>query len=318
MTTAIAPFTKFKNAIQTADVKKRFEAILADRAPSFMASLLSVVAGNDKLQACTTPSILTAAAKAAILNLPIEPSLGFAYIVPFKNEATFITGYKGLIQMALRTKQYEAINADAIYEGEEVVINRLTGNITINGTRTGDDVQGYFAYFKMKNGYEKFVYMTVDQVREHGKKYSKSYDFNSSAWKTDFGAMARKTVLRQLLTRWGLLSIEMQDDDAINLEAITNDPRLQTPDDVGVPDFGDTDVVEGEFANDIPIEVIEAVVNAGLSENAFSMQTTLALSNINTNGISEVIAWFRLYRGWRDTGLGAEEAAEKANAGEKP
>src|SRR3990172_24392 len=236
-TKALTPYESFKTILRRDDVQERFRELLDKRSPQFLASLLSVVSQNKQLLECDPSTVLVAAAKAAILDLPIEPVLGFAHIVPFGKEAAFIPGYKGLIQLAMRTNRYAAINADAIYEGEEVTINRLTGEITLNGNRSGDEVFGYFAYFRMKNGYEKYVYMRVEKVNSHAKKYSKSYGKGGSAWSTDFGAMAKKTVLRQLLGKWGLLSIEWQDDDAIPLDRETAaDPRFATPD-LTVPNF---------------------------------------------------------------------------------
>jgi recombination protein RecT len=315
-TNAITPLNSFKIILQREDVQERFSALLDKRAPAFTASLLSLVSQNDKLLACNPTTILTSAAKAAALNLPVEPALGFAHIVPFKSDATFIIGYKGLLQLALRTNQYAAINADAIYQGEDVTVNRLTGEIAINGHRTGDEVIGYFAYFKMKNGYEKYVYMTVEQVHAHGAKYSKSYTYNTSAWQTNFDAMAKKTVLRQLLSRWGLLSIEMMDDEAVNLPTVSDDPRLRTPDDVLMPSFDD--IIEGETLPSVTVDMAQAVMDAGLTDNAFSARGSLKKAIVDIGTPEKAVAWARLYYGWRDGGVESDEAAAKANAGEVP
>jgi len=243
---ALTKYDQFKITLRSDSVRERFQAILDERAEVFMSSLLSVVAGNDALQNCDTGSILTSAAKAAILNLPIEPSLGFAYIVPFKNDATFILGYKGYIQLAIRTSAYDAINATEIYEGEQIVENRLTGEITLNGKRAGDEVIGYAAYFRLNNGFEKFKYMTIDDVHAHAKKYSKSYGNQRSAWTTNFNDMGKKTVIRQLLSKYGLLSINMQDAD-ISLIPSDDNGRLTEAEDMVVPEFGD--IVEGQAAD---------------------------------------------------------------------
>ena len=245
--TAITPYDRFKTVLQGDQVQARFRDILDKRSPAYLASLLSVVAGNNALQACKPASILTSAAKAAILNLPIEPALGFAYIVPFKDEAIFILGYKGYIQLALRTSVYVAINAVEIYQGEQIVENRLTGEITLNGKRTGDEVTGFAAYFKLKNGFEKFIYMTIDDVHSHAKKYSKSYGNSRSAWTTDFNAMGKKTVLRLLLGKYGLLSIDMQDADVPFVDATGGNGRLTEMPDLTVPSFDD--VIDGQMAD---------------------------------------------------------------------
>lgn len=248
-TKALAPYDRFVNLVKNDQVQERFNAILAKRAPAFMASLVSVVAGSDALQTCDHASILTSAAKAAILNLPIEPSIGYAYIVPYKGKATFILGYKGMIQLALRTSQYYAINAAEIFQGEEVKVDRLTGAIVLNGKRNGDKVIGYVAYFKLKNGFEKFLYMTYDEIHAHAKRYSQSYGRDKSAWTTNEDEMGKKTVLRLLLGKYGLFSIDMQDED-VPADAPL-DARFASPD-MTVPDF--SAAIEGEMHDAEPTQ----------------------------------------------------------------
>ena len=150
----LTKYDQFKTTMRGDGARERFEAILKEKAVPFMSSLLSVVSGNDALQKCEPNSILTAAAKAAILELPIEPSLGYAFVVPFGKEATFILGYKGYVQLALRTSSYEVINATVIYQGEQIVEkDRLTGELKLNGSKTSDEVIGFAAYFRQKSGY---------------------------------------------------------------------------------------------------------------------------------------------------------------------
>ncbi len=242
-TKTLTKYDQFKLTMRGDAARERFEAILKEKTEPFMASLLTVVSGSDALQRCSTNSILTSAAKAAILDLPIEPAFGFAHIVPFKQEATFILGYKGYVQLAMRTKAYEVINATEIYVGEEIEENRLTGEIKLNGERTGDEVIGFAAYFRMKDGYEKYKYMHIDDVHAHAKRHSPSYGNKRSAWTTNFEDMGKKTVLRQLLGKWGLLSIQYQDAD-IPLVSTDGGGRLTEPEDLTVPDF--EDVIEGE------------------------------------------------------------------------
>lgn len=323
---AITKYDQFKLTMRSDGARERFEAILNERADVFMSSLLSVVAGNQSLQNCDTSSILTSAAKAAILNLPIEPSLGFAYIVPFKNDATFILGYKGYIQLAIRTSAYEAINATEIYEGEQIVENRLTGEIVLNGKRAGDEVIGFAAYFRLSNGFEKFRYMSVDDIHKHAKTYSKSYGNKRSAWTTNFNDMGKKTVIRQLLSKYGLLSINMQDAD-MPLVSTDDNGRLTEPEDLTVPDF--EDVIEGEAVDvedktepqpelDDNSNVHQAIVDAKLSVNTFAAEAALSYCAVDCDTTENAIAWMRLYRGWKDSGKTTQEAADLANAGETP
>lgn len=201
-----------KALLNNVSVKKRFEDILGKHAPAFMSSIISVANGNEQLKrvAQTNPmSIISAGAVAAALNLPIDPNLGFAYIVPYGDQATFQMGYKGYIQLAMRTGQYKAINVTEVYEGEIEHINRFTGEIEF-GEKTSDDIVGYLAYFKLLNGFEKYLYMTKQQIENHAKKYSKSYSNPRGRWALDFHAMAMKTVLKMLLSKYGILSVEMQ------------------------------------------------------------------------------------------------------------
>jgi recombination protein RecT len=187
---------------------------LKSKAPAFVSSILNVANSSEALQrvAASNPqSIIRSAAVAAALDLPIDKNLGFAHIVPYKDEAQFQLGYKGYIQLAMRTGQYRTINACEIYEGEIVKQNRLTGELEFDeAQRTSDKIIGYAAYFKLSNGFEKTLYMTIEELREHGKKYSKSYFKDFSIWKQNESAMCLKTVLKLLLSKYGILSIEMQ------------------------------------------------------------------------------------------------------------
>lgn len=191
------------------NVKKRFEEILGKKAPGFMSSIISATKANPRLRAANPNSILSSAVIAATLDLPINQNLGFAHIVPYSGEAQFQMGWKGFVQLAIRTNQYRSMNAAPVYEGELKSYNRITGEIEFDLTaKKSDKVIGYVAFFKLINGFEKYFYMTLDEVRAHGRRYSKSFDTGN--WKTNFEPMALKTVIKLLLSKWGILSIEMQ------------------------------------------------------------------------------------------------------------
>jgi len=198
------------------DVKKRFEELLKDKAPGFISSILSVVNANPMLRTADPKSIISAASIAASMDLPINSNLGFAHIVPYRDHggqaiAQFQMGWKGFVQLAIRTGLYKTINATEIYEGELVSYDRLSGDTTIDETqRKSDKIVGYIAYIKLMPGFEKTLYMTVDQVRRHAQKYSKSYSKPGTPWQVNFDAMALKTVVKLLLSKWGVLSVEMQ------------------------------------------------------------------------------------------------------------
>lgn len=190
-------------------VKLRFKEILGQKAPGFISSILSVTNSNTLLQNAEPQSIMNAAVIAATLDLPINGSLGFAYIVPYKDQAQFQIGYKGLVQLAMRSGQYKTINVAEVYEGEIKSENRFTGEYEF-GEKTSDKVVGYMAYFRLTNGFEKYMYMTREEAERHGKKYSQTFKRGIGLWATDFNAMAKKTVLKMLLSKFGILSIEMQ------------------------------------------------------------------------------------------------------------
>jgi len=198
-------------------IKARFQELLGQKAPGFLASVLNVVNNNSLLKECNPQEILSQAAIAATLDLPINPNLGFAYIVPYKEKGgtprpQFQLGYRGYIQLAMRTGLYKTINATHVFEGEIESYNRITGEVVFSqdGAKS-DKIVGYIAYFKLINGFEKFEYWPLEKVRAHAKRFSQSYrSGTSSPWQTDFDAMATKTVLKSLLHRYGILSIEMQ------------------------------------------------------------------------------------------------------------
>ena len=205
--------------LSSAGIKRRFEELLDNSAPSFISSILTIVRSNSKLQDCSPNSILSAAGIAAALKLPINPSLGLAHIVPYKSkngmQAQFQLGYRGYIQLAMRSGQYQTLNSGAVREGQIKEIDFVTGEI-IRGEKISDNVVGYLAYMRLINGFEKSLYMTTEELQAHAEKYSQSYAYDlrsgkkSSVWSTNFDAMAKKTVLKKLLSNFGVISIDQQ------------------------------------------------------------------------------------------------------------
>lgn len=214
------PKDPFKALVYSAGIKKRFEDMLDKQANGFITSLLNLK--QDKLKGCDNMTVLGSALKAASLKLPIDPNLGFAWIIPFRNhgklEAQFQVGYRGFIQMAQRSAQYKKLNVTEIYEGQLKSFNPLTEELELDlDNKQSDAVIGYAAYFRLLNGFEKMVYWSKEKVTAHAKRFSKS--FGKGPWQTDFDAMARKTVLKNMLSTWGILSIDMQ-------EAMTSDTKI--------------------------------------------------------------------------------------------
>lgn len=206
--TAAKEAKTLKGMLEMPAYKNKFNEMLGKKAAGFMSSIIAVTNNNKYLAKANPATVIGAAAQAAMLDLPINQSLGFAYIVPYGNEAQFQLGYKGYIQLAQRSGQYVDIGAKTVYEGELEYENRLLDKFKF-GERTGDKVIGYLAYFRLTNGFEKMLFMTLDEMQAHAKKYSKNYKGGTDKWGlTDFNTMAEKTVLKRLLSKYGPLSIE--------------------------------------------------------------------------------------------------------------
>ncbi|MDV5976360.1 UNVERIFIED_CONTAM: recombinase RecT [Streptococcus canis] len=209
-------------------IQKAFDDVWKGAGTQFAVSILSVLQGSQSLKSASNESIYAAAMKAAVLNLPIEPSLGRAYLVPYKGQAQFQLGYKGLIELAQRSGQYKNINAGIVYKSQLISYNPLFEELILDFSKPQDEIVGYFAAFKLLNGFEKVSFWTVEKVTAHGKKFSKS--FASGPWKTDFDAMAQKTILKDILSKYGPLSVEMQkaiDED--NQDSTISTPKDVTP-----------------------------------------------------------------------------------------
>lgn len=200
-------------------IKKRFSDIMGKKAEGFITSVLQIVNNSNLLKKADPKTILTAAATAATLDLPINQSLGFAWIVPYKGQAQFQLGWKGFVQLAQRTGQYHRINVVSVYRNQFKSYNALSEELDADFLVVGEgNPIGYAAYFRLTNGFEKLVYWTADQVKAHANKYSKTYNKKSngklihSPWNdpSQFDAMAKKTVLKNMLSKWGIMSIEMQ------------------------------------------------------------------------------------------------------------
>lgn len=217
-----------KSFIEKDDVKKRFQDILGKKAGQFLASITSLVSSSTAFNDVDPNSIMASAIVAATLDLPINQNLGFAYIIPYNGregkKAQFQMGYKGFIQLCLRSGQFKTINATEVYEGEIVGLNRLTGEISMDEEkRKSQKVIGYASYFRLLNGFEKTLYMSVESLQEHGKKFSKSFSKDTSLWKTDPHSMYMKTVIKLLLSKYGALSVEMQKAIEVDQGVIKDD-----------------------------------------------------------------------------------------------
>lgn len=248
------------------DIKKRFENVLGNRAPQFMSAIVSVVSGSKALKECDPNSIMAAAFVAAALDMPIDPNLGFAALVPYKtngmNVCQFQMMYKGYVQLAIRTEAYERMNCSEVYEDELKTYNPITGECVFvddfsncSDRKSGNEnkVVGYYAWFRLKSGFVKELYMSREEVMNHAMKYSKAFRYDqrsgkrSCPWSTNFGSMAKKTVLKLLLSRWGVLSIKLQ--RALNEDQKTFDAQ-------GKSWYGDNQPDEVEKLEDVVSEPV--------------------------------------------------------------
>lgn len=248
-TTAVAPQERtgmkaLSYELASDKIKKRFQEMLGKKAPGFLASISSVVANNALLQKADVGSITLAAAQAAALDLPINPNIGYAAIVPYKGAATLQVMRNGYVELALRSGQVVAIENELVYEGELVKADRFRGEYEFDESqRKSDKIIGAMAYIKLANGFEKTVYWSREKCMEHGKKYSKTFGGDNSLWTTNPEAMMLKTVLKNLIVKYIPKSIEM-------FMAINND---------GAHFTGDIDNPEATFddAVDVSSEVVE-------------------------------------------------------------
>lgn len=272
--------TTLKSMINDERTKNKFKEMLGNKAAGFLTSLMNTTNGNAQLQQADPNSILKAGAIAATLDLPIDPNLGFAYIVPYKNtvkdkfgnvvetrnEAQFQMGWKGFYQLAMRTGQYKRINVTGLFEGQFEGYDPITDELIYNlDNKTSEEITHYIAYFKTLNGFEKYFVMSKDEIEAHAKKFSKTYSYKSSSWKTNFDAMAKKTVLKLLLSKYGMLSIEMQTaqkvDQAVIKEVDKDDIEVEYVDN----EQNTTDISEN--ANETPQGTEEVSADKEIDEN---------------------------------------------------
>ena len=244
---------------------------LKENKGTFTTSLMELATSDEKLLQCAPNALMAEALKAASLHLPLNKQLGQCYILPFKNHGvmtpTLVVGTKGYLQLAMRTGKYETINSDVVYEGELKGYDKVTGNLDLSGVRTSNVPIGYFAYMKMKNGFSKLLYMSLDEVCLYAKQYSPTVKFSEKAtpatlkelalkqaasgvsdgvgWYSNFESMALKTVLRRLLSKWGELSIE--NNDILNIDEAPSAEQQRDEEFAEVKEVIEVDAETGEI-----------------------------------------------------------------------
>lgn len=214
---------------------------LGEKKAEFVANVTTLVSNNKNLQDCDANSVIFSALKATALDLPLDQNLGFAYVIPYKGQAQFQMGYKGFIQLAMRSGQFKTINVRDVREGEIVGEDFISGEMQFKRIEGREDkpIIGYVAYIRLINGFEKMSYWTKKEIEDHATKYSQSYSSKNeyvrknSNWSTNFDGMAEKTALKLLLAKYAPLSIQMQSaikaDQAVITEQgeryIDNEPQ---------------------------------------------------------------------------------------------
>lgn len=245
LTPAQQAVMSFTNSVNGNYVQNQLKQVLGNNSGTFATSLVEVFTNDTQLQKCDQKKVVQEAIKAATLKLPLNKQLGYAYIVVYNNwdkaarktvpTPTLILGWKGLLQLALRSGQYRNINADVVYEGELKGKDKLSGVIDLSGDKISEKVEGYFAHFETINGFKKTLFMSLSDMANYALKYSPTFKRNTKdnplptvdalcdmandqaingptgkvGWEGDFNSMAIKTVLRRLLGKYGYLSIEM-------------------------------------------------------------------------------------------------------------
>lgn len=232
-----ASFSTFMSTVGTKLVANTLQD--KERQQQFIANIVSAVSSNKQLAECDQVSVLSAALQAEAMKFPINNSLGYVYLVPFNDKksgmkkAQFQIGYKGYIQLAIRSGQYKDINVVEVKEGEVGEFNPLDGQqfnwIQNYELRKSKKTVGYVGQFELTTGFKKQFYMSYDEMLDHADEYSQAFNKSdyarlqrgeipekdlwkySSFWYKNFDEMAKKTILRQLLSKWGIMSVEMQD-----------------------------------------------------------------------------------------------------------
>lgn len=262
---------QLKSALNAPSVRQKFEEMLGKRSSQFMTSITSVVSNNALLQKADVNSIIMGSAVAASMDLPLNANLGYAALVPFNSKdgcfAQLQVMVKGWTELFLRSGQCQAIICETVYEGQLVKKNKFTGEYVFDeDAKTSDKIVGFMAYFRLTNGFEKYEYMTIEEIKAHAQKFSQTFRRGSGIWKDHFEEMAKKTVLKRLITKWAPKSIEMQRmamfdqsvvngdiNDIDNAQAVYADNQKDERHEHGeVTEFEEVDTETGEIKQDEP------------------------------------------------------------------
>lgn len=290
--------------LSTPQMQTYLNDVIGNNKEKFVTNLVSVTNQNKELQKCTNMSLVSGALVATTLNLSLNSSFGYAYLVPFKNrkqdtiEAQFQIGYKGYIQLALRTGEYARLNAVPIYKSQFQSWNALTEELEINSFDNfeNDEVMGYVAFFRLKNGFEKTMFWSKEKMERHADKYSQAFSLEaynklqkgeipkaelwkySSFWYKDFDEMALKTMLRQLLSKYGIMSEEMQ-------TAYINDQSVVVD---NTPNYIESEAIEMKPQPIEEVNKYQVLINNGVNED--DLQKFMEQNNLTDENLSSFIS----------------------------
>ena len=279
-TTAVAPINPIEELKKMIDDKRtynRFYPVLKDKTQAYLSNILSIANNDNLLKIADPKTILNAALQAAILELPINQNFGFAYIVPYQNKkenktlAQFQIGYKGYIQLAIRSNKYLKINVAPLYEGQFKRYDPIKDTLEYDlDNKKTKKITHFIGYFKLMNGFEKYLIMSVDEIDEHAKKYSQSYKKGFGIWKDNFNAMAEKTVIKLLISKYGILNTELEQALATDQTVIVS--RNKKTNEASEVIYVDNDnqykdfITEEETKEITPIEEVEVVEEKEITE----------------------------------------------------
>lgn len=306
-----------RGLLRSDGVVARFTEIMKSRAPAFMTSILNVTDSTAKLQAIAQTngmSIIRASAVAAALDLPIEKSLGFAWIVPYGSEAQFQIGWKGLVQLALRTGQYAQLTVVQVNEGGFRSWNMLHEQLDADFSPVGvGNAVGFAAFFRLVNGFMKMAYYEKSQLLSHGQKYSKA--FRSGPWQEHQDEMCAKTALKLTLGKWGIMSIDLR-------RAVVADQAVVKGDDIDNPtSFAyDDNAVDGEFEDVDPkkgVAGLKAVLADKKPDSDLTAQCAAIIGDagpmVTEYGVAH--GWIKPGQSWKDAPEDALKTIAAAGAG---
>ena len=220
------PLQRFNGVMKDTRTQEYLASVLGNKKDQFVTTLISAVANNENLQTCEPMSLMYTAMKATALGLPIDPNLGYAAMIPFKDTKSgktlcqFQIQRDGWMELLMRTGQVKFVANEVVHEGELVKHNKFTGEYVFDeDAKKSDKVIGYMAYIRLNNGFEKTVYWTIEECRAHALRYSQTFKKGYGVWKDNFDAMALKTVLKHIIKKYAPKSVEV-------LSAITNDQAV--------------------------------------------------------------------------------------------